>query len=212
MSTKSASGRSRTTASKAKLISLLVLALRTWISNPPARAADCASLNVVSKLGPVGLASTATRVAVGTSSRTSPNRFATNSALKKLIPVRLPPGRARLATRPILTGSSAKRKTIGIVEVAALAASAPLARVAITVTWRRTKSAANSPAMPVVGSTEASGTPVRHTYGEDDEVLRTIAFGGAAWRNKPLSGAGNRGDTRHHVGGQNRGGYLRPSD
>ena len=44
--------------------------------------------------------------------------------MKKLIPVRLPPGRARLATRPSLTGSSATLKTIGIVVVAALAANA----------------------------------------------------------------------------------------
>ena len=34
----------------------------------------------------------------------------------------LPPGRSRLATRPSLTGSSGMTKTIGIVEVAALAA------------------------------------------------------------------------------------------
>ena len=44
---------------------------------------------------------------------------------KKLIPVRLPPGRARLATRPSLTGSFGDGlKTTGIVAVAALAASA----------------------------------------------------------------------------------------
>ena len=71
-----------------------------------------------------GLTSTATRVAAGTSSRRSSSRFATNSAVKKLMPVRLPPGRARLATRPSLTGSSATPKTMGIVVVAALAANA----------------------------------------------------------------------------------------
>ena len=36
------------------------------------------------------------------------------------MPVRLPPGRARLATRPSLTGSSLTVKTMGIVVVAAL--------------------------------------------------------------------------------------------
>jgi ABC-type uncharacterized transport system substrate-binding protein len=41
----------------------------------------------------------------------------------KLTPVRLPPGRARLATRPNSTGSVPLLKTIGIVEVALLAAS-----------------------------------------------------------------------------------------
>jgi hypothetical protein len=37
----------------------------------------------------------------------------------KLIPVRLPPGRARLATKPSPTGSSPETKTMGIVVVAA---------------------------------------------------------------------------------------------
>ena len=54
----------------------------------------------------------------------SPNRFAANSTFKKLIPVRLPSGLLRLATRPSLTGSSETMKTIGIVLVAALAANA----------------------------------------------------------------------------------------
>ena len=67
-------------------------------------------------------------------------------AVRKLTPVRLPPGRARLATRPSLTGSSATTKTMGIVVVAALAANAaggpPV--VAITATRRRTNSAASS--------------------------------------------------------------------
>jgi hypothetical protein len=58
------------------------------------------------------------------------------------MPVALPPGRARLATRPSFTGSSATPKTIGIVFVAALAASAAVVvGVAITATRRRTRSA-----------------------------------------------------------------------
>ena len=44
------------------------------------------------------------------------------SALNQLIPVALPPGRLRLVTRPIFTGSPPMLKTIGIVAVAALAA------------------------------------------------------------------------------------------
>src|ERR1700736_6625785 len=55
-------------------------------------------------------------------------------------PVTLPPGRLRLATRPSLTGSAPVMKRIGIVDVAALAASTdgspPVA--AITDTCRRT--------------------------------------------------------------------------
>ena len=61
------------------------------------------------------------------------------------MPVALPPGRARLATRPSLTGSSAARKTIGIVVVAALAAiAAAVPMAAITATCRRTNSAASA--------------------------------------------------------------------
>src|SRR6516162_6495154 len=127
MPTKTASGRSFAKVAKAASISRLVLALRTWICNPMARAADCTSLNVVSVVGAkVGLTSTAIRAAWGTISRKSSSRFAVNSPLKRLIPVRLLPGRARLGTRPSLTGSSPTMKTMGIVVVAALAASPEL--------------------------------------------------------------------------------------
>jgi hypothetical protein len=46
-----------------------------------------------------------------------------NSNWKKLKPVRLPPGWAKLATNPAATGSLRAGKTIGIVEVAFFAAS-----------------------------------------------------------------------------------------
>src|SRR6266571_2093230 len=64
---------------------------------------------------------TSIRAALGTRSCSNCSRFASNSLAKKLIPVRFPPGRARLATRPNLTGSSPTPNTIGIVVVAALA-------------------------------------------------------------------------------------------
>src|SRR4051794_20729367 len=69
------------------------------------RAAGSKSRKVFSALVPVGLTRTATRLAAGTSSRKGSRRFATSSELKKLMPVRLPPGCERLATRPNLTGS-----------------------------------------------------------------------------------------------------------
>src|SRR5262245_1771167 len=72
-----------------------------------ARAAASTSLTVGSIVaGLVGLMSTATRAAPGTISRRISNRFALSSPVNRLMPVRLPPGRARLATRPYLTGSS----------------------------------------------------------------------------------------------------------
>ena len=66
----------------------------------------------------------ATRFIAGTNSRRSSSRFGTTSPRKKLTPVTLPPGRERLATRPSWTGSSGITNTIGMVVVAALAATA----------------------------------------------------------------------------------------
>jgi hypothetical protein len=60
--------------------------------------------------------------------------------------VTLPPGRLRLATKPVWTGSPPALKTIGMVVVADLAAAAAvvLPGVTMTLTRRRTRSAANS--------------------------------------------------------------------
>src|SRR5262249_5852722 len=86
-------------------------------------------------LGLVGLTSTAIIVAVGSNSRTSSRRLGPTSDANVVTPVRLPPGRLRLATTPILIGSSPMTKTIGILEVVALAAStAGVPSAAITVT------------------------------------------------------------------------------
>src|SRR5262249_33430148 len=105
-------------------ISRLVLALKTWICRPMMRAAGSTSRRVASVWTVlVGLTSIATRAALGNSSRRSSSRFAANSVVRKPMPVRFPPGRARLATRPTLTGSSPVMKTMGIVDVAALAAN-----------------------------------------------------------------------------------------
>src|SRR5262249_29758663 len=96
-----------------------------WTCSPIAGAACCTSRKVVSATEAlVGFTSTAIRTAFGTKSCRSRNRLAANSELKKLMPVALPPGRARLATRPSRIGSAVILKTIGIVEVAALAARA----------------------------------------------------------------------------------------
>src|SRR6516165_11859127 len=50
-------------------------------------------------------------------------RLPISAVAKFMTPVMLPPGRLRLATIPEATGSMPSSKTIGIVEVAALAAS-----------------------------------------------------------------------------------------
>src|SRR5215469_13345982 len=78
------------------------------------------------------------RDAVGTNSWSSPSLLAPNSAVRKLMPVALPPGRPRLVTRPSLTGSSPTPNTIGIVVVAFLAATEAgvLLGIAMTLTFR----------------------------------------------------------------------------
>ena len=88
---------------KAASISRLVLALRTWICSPMARAAGSTSLNVDSVLPALaGLTSTATRAAAGTSSRRSSSRFAANSAVEKIDPCQVAarPGEAGDKTKP----------------------------------------------------------------------------------------------------------------
>jgi hypothetical protein len=61
-----------------------------------------------------------------------------------LTPVRFPPGRLMLATRPALTGSAPPMKTIGIVVVASFAARAVWYPDAMTFTRRLTSSAASA--------------------------------------------------------------------
>src|SRR5689334_16178260 len=93
-------------------------------------------------VGLLGLIRAPTSVTCGSKSCSRPSFFALRSLKARYTPVILPPGELRLATRPILTGSSPLVKTIGIVDVAALAARAaggPLAT--ITATRRLTKSA-----------------------------------------------------------------------
>ena len=61
---------------------------------------------------------------LGLTSCSSSSRFGSNVVVKKLTPVTLPPGRLRLATSPLWTGSPPIAKTIGMSAVAAFAARA----------------------------------------------------------------------------------------
>ena len=63
-------------------------------------------------------------VAVGTTSCSSSSRFGPSSTLNVVTPVTLPPGRFEAGDKSVPTGSPPVAKTIGIVVVAALAASA----------------------------------------------------------------------------------------
>src|SRR5215472_7929681 len=95
-------GKDAKTASKSRS----VLACRTCSCNPRMRAATCRSRDSLSALvGLVGLTSRAMMVAVGTSSRSTSSCFGPSSTVRVDTPVRLPPGRFRLATSPSATGS-----------------------------------------------------------------------------------------------------------
>ena len=69
-------------------------------------------------------------VALGTNSHSSSTRFACSATENRLTPVKLPPGRLKLETKPNSTGSPPTAKTIGMVAVAAFAA-----RVARRAAW-----------------------------------------------------------------------------
>src|SRR6516225_12121571 len=85
-----------------------------------------------------------TTVAFGSSSRAK-NCLPTNSLSRNATPVALPPGRLKLSTNPTFTGSTELMNAIGIVRVAAIAASAAGAPIAVIAdTLRLANSAANS--------------------------------------------------------------------
>ena len=86
----------------------------------------------------------------GTTSRKSSICLAARSVDWFDRPVTLPPGRARLATRPVPTGSPADANTIGITDVTCFAAMTfAVPAVTMTSTFRRTNSAAISAARSV---------------------------------------------------------------
>ncbi len=91
----------------------------------------------------------------GTSSRNSCKRLPPRSVASTDNPVRLPPGRARDATRPVPSGSAATAKTIGIVDVDCFAArTIGFAYVTMTSTLIRTNSAASSAARSLLPSAQ----------------------------------------------------------
>ena len=91
------------------------------------------------------MVSIAKRRTPGTTSRNSSNRLAAISVDWRDKPVTLPPGRAKLATRPLPIGSFAAANIIGMIDVACFAAiTAAVEYVMMTSTLSRTNSAAIS--------------------------------------------------------------------
>jgi hypothetical protein len=99
-----------------------------------------------SRCGSLLFMSKPTRLTLGNASLSNSNRFPASSGLFcSDIPVMFPPGRARLATRPVPTGSPAKAITMGMVDVARLAAVTDGVYAAMmTSGFKATSSAANS--------------------------------------------------------------------
>ena len=86
-----------------------------------------------------------TRASLGSASLSTSGLLLFSSLVRLENPVTLPPGRARLATRPAPTGSGTFVITMGMVVVALFAANAGGVDVATIIsTLRRTKSAASS--------------------------------------------------------------------
>ena len=114
-------------------------------SRPSVRAAACTSPISSTVAGLPTLAMIASRRRPGTTSRKSSSRLPARSVDWSDSPVTLPPGRARLATKPVPTGSAAAAKTIGMIDVACFAArTTGVPEVTMTSTLSRTNSAAIS--------------------------------------------------------------------
>jgi hypothetical protein len=87
-----------------------------------ARIASCVPAICATAPGLARLTTTPTLVMPGTSWAKVPTSLAARSGATLLLPVTFPPGRARLATKPMPTGSDTATMMIGMVEVARRAA------------------------------------------------------------------------------------------
>ena len=87
-----------------------------------------------------------TRLTLGTACLSSSRHLPTISGSTcDVNPVMLPPGRPKLVTSPLVTGSPAPMKTMGMVLVACLAArAASVGGATMTSTWSATSSAASA--------------------------------------------------------------------
>jgi len=118
-----ASARSRLTLVKAAVKSPGLLTSRGISVSPSARPDSRFASRPRASAGFVGFQRMPTREVFGATSLSSSSRLAKTSRPASCVsPVRLPPGRARLATSPVPTGSPASI-TMGIVKVACLAAN-----------------------------------------------------------------------------------------
>src|SRR5262249_13072393 len=93
----------------------------TRTCNPRICAASLASLTLGSASEFCGLTRSATVPTEGPNSCNRPNCLAASPPNREVTPVAFPPGRLKLVTSPLVTGSSPVKKTIGILVAACLA-------------------------------------------------------------------------------------------
>src|SRR5882757_8577657 len=108
-------------AENACSISSDVVTSNAWIENPAAFAALSIATMAGLENASRGSSTMATRASFGTISLNSANRLPERSRTISESPVTLPPGRARLSTSPLPTGSGSATMTMGMVPVARLA-------------------------------------------------------------------------------------------
>ena len=139
----------------------------------------------------------ATRRSPGTSSRSRSSRLPARSVDRTDSPVTLPPGRARLATSPLPTGSPAAVNTIGIAVVTCFAAViSGVPEVTIISTLRRANSAAISAARSLRPSVQRySIATVRPSIQESSRsrstkaATRLASAAGVPWPMYPMIGS-----------------------
>src|SRR5262245_26966239 len=133
---------SRVIAAKARSTSWEARASRIRSCTARARAAACASRSWGALPGFAGFQRTAIRDTFGNYLLEHLQLLADQVGGHDRDPVRFPPGRARLGTRPLPTGSITTDMTIGNVVVSCLAARAAAPPTAtMTFAWTRTRSA-----------------------------------------------------------------------
>src|SRR5437867_3308141 len=142
-STNRAEARSRAIVVKARSMSSARRTSTGMVRRPSVRARVSLSFSVSPWDGLDWFQSTASRVRRGAASLSSSIRLPESSGEMRVSPVRLPPGRARLVTKPEATGSATTVMTTGMVLVAcATARMAGVEPTTMTSTLRRTSSAA----------------------------------------------------------------------
>ena len=124
---------------------------------PSWRAAASVSLSDSTAGGSSGFHRTATRERPPMISLSNWSRFPLNSGDRRLLPVMFPPGRAKLATNPLPTGSLLAVITMGMLWVACWTARTACEPPAtITLTFRLMSSAASRASVSVRSATRYS--------------------------------------------------------